>query len=141
MVRVETNNPAWCVLRIAPFGGHAARSPKIAGHGTVGFSDCTFVQWDRNKEGRSAIQADSGTLLVNGCEFREDKPQIELGGQVRRAVISGNVFTGKPRLTNNGPHIQWLSATIPAIELNCHHRNRMNFLAAFAIQSETIRAT
>ena len=48
--------------------------------------------------------ADSGTLLVNGCEFREDKPQIELGGQVRRAVIIGNVFTGKPRLTNRSKH-------------------------------------
>jgi hypothetical protein len=62
------------------------------------------VQWDRNKEGRHAIQADSGTVLVRGCEFREDKPQIELGEAVRRAVISDNIFTGKPRLTNRSKH-------------------------------------
>ena len=62
------------------------------------------MQWDRNKEDRHAIQADSGTVLVRGCEFREDKPQIELGEAVRRAVISDNIFTGKPRLTNHSKH-------------------------------------
>jgi hypothetical protein len=104
MVRVETNNTGVVRFVNCAFWGPCNQIAKIAGRGTVGFSDCTFVQWDRNKEGRSAIQAEEGTLLVNGCEFREDKPQIELGGQVRRAVISGNVFTGKPRLTNNSQH-------------------------------------
>ena len=104
MVRVETNNAGVVRFVNCAFWGPCDQIAKIAGRGTVGFSDCTFVQWDRNKEGRSAIQADGGTLLVNGCEFREDKPQIEFGGQVRRAVISGNVFTGKPRLTNNSQH-------------------------------------
>ena len=47
------------------------------GTGTVGFSDCTFVQWDSKNEGRHAIQAAAGTVLVRGCEFRQDKPQIE----------------------------------------------------------------
>ena len=41
---------------------------RIAGKGTVGFSDCTFMQWDRDKEGRAAIQVESGTVLVRGCE-------------------------------------------------------------------------
>ena len=31
----------------------------------------------------------------------ENKPQIELGENVRRAVISGNIITGKPRITNH----------------------------------------
>jgi hypothetical protein len=66
----------------------------------VGFSDCTFVQWDRNKEGRAAIQADGGTVLVRGCEFREDKPQIRLGEAVRRAVITDNILTGAARIEN-----------------------------------------
>ena len=39
-------------------------------------------------------------VLVRGCEFQADKPQIELGEKVRRAVISDNIFTGKPRITN-----------------------------------------
>jgi hypothetical protein len=60
----------------------------------VGFSDCTFVQWDRNREGHHAIQAESGTVLVRGCEFREDKPQIQVAEGVH-AVISDNVFASK----------------------------------------------
>ena len=73
---------------------------KIDGKGTVGFSDCTFVQWDHKKEGRHALQAIGGTVLVRGCEFQEDKPQIELGEKVRRAVISDNILTGKTRITS-----------------------------------------
>jgi hypothetical protein len=74
---------------------------KIAGKGTVGFSDCTFQAWDKDKEGRAAIQAESGTVLIRGCEFREDCPQISLGPDVQRAVIVGNVFRGKERIANN----------------------------------------
>ena len=82
------------------FWGPCNQIARIAGHGTVGFSDCTFVQWDRKKEGRHALQVAGGTVLVRGCEFREDKPQIELGEGVRRAVISDNLFTGAARIVN-----------------------------------------
>lgn len=82
------------------FWGPCNQIARVAGHGTVGFSDCTFVQWDRNREGRHALQVESGTVLVRGCEFRENKPQIELGEAVRRAVISDNLFTGPACITN-----------------------------------------
>jgi hypothetical protein len=59
------------------------------------------VHWDRNDEGRHALQLAGGTVLVRGCEFQADKPQIELGEKVRRAVISDNILTGKPRITNH----------------------------------------
>jgi hypothetical protein len=39
-------------------------------------------------------------VLVRGCEFREAKPQITLGPDVRRAVISGNILTGPARIDN-----------------------------------------
>ena len=39
-------------------------------------------------------------MLVRGCEFQADKPQIELGEKVRRGVIEGNIITGKPRIAN-----------------------------------------
>jgi hypothetical protein len=83
------------------FWGPCNQIARVAGKGTVGFSDCTFVQWDHNREGRHALQVESGTVLVRGCEFREDKPQIELGEGVRRAVISDNVITGSARITNH----------------------------------------
>jgi hypothetical protein len=82
------------------FWGPCNQIAKVAGRGTVGFSDCTFVQWDRAREGRHAIQAESGTLLVRGCEFRAARPQVSLGEGVHRAVISGNVFSGAEQILN-----------------------------------------
>jgi hypothetical protein len=74
---------------------------KIAGTGTVGFGDCTFVSWDRDKTGVSAIDAEGGTVLVRGCEFREDHPQVLLGPGVRWAVVAENVFPGTARIENH----------------------------------------
>jgi hypothetical protein len=37
---------------------------------------------------------------VRGCEFRENKPQLELGEAVRRAVVADNLFTGSSRIAN-----------------------------------------
>ncbi|MGH7976933.1 MAG: glycosyl hydrolase family 28-related protein [Limisphaerales bacterium] len=104
MVRVATNNVGSVRFGNCAFWGPCDQIAKIAGHGTVGFSDCTFVQWDRNKKGLQAIQAASGTVLVHGCEFQENKPQIELGENIRRAVISDNIFTGKSQIANHSKH-------------------------------------
>ncbi|HOC01207.1 MAG TPA: glycosyl hydrolase family 28-related protein [Verrucomicrobiota bacterium] len=82
------------------FWGPCHQIAKIDGRGTVGFSDCTFVQWDSKKEGRHAIRANGGTLLVRGCEFREAKPQVHLAEGVRRAVITDNVFNGAAQIAN-----------------------------------------
>lgn len=84
------------------FWGPCHQIARVAGSGTVGFSDCTFVQWDHPKQGRAALQIESGSVLVRGCEFRENKTQIELGEKVRRAVITDNLFTGPGRITNRG---------------------------------------
>jgi hypothetical protein len=83
------------------FWGPCNQIARIAGRGTVGFSDCTFMQWDGKNEGRAAVQVQSGTVLIRGCEFQEDKPQIELGEKVRRAIISDNILQGKERIKNN----------------------------------------
>jgi hypothetical protein len=80
--------------------GPCQQIARVAGKGTVGFSDCTFVEWDKQREGRAALQIESGTVLVRGCEFRQAKPQIALGADVRRAVITGNVFTGPAQISN-----------------------------------------
>jgi hypothetical protein len=100
MVRVEASNRGSVRFVNCAFWGPCNQIAKVAGHGTTGFSDCTFVQWDHKKEGRHALQVSDGTVVVRGCEFRENKPQIELGAAVRRAVITDNVITGKLRLDN-----------------------------------------
>src|ERR1700722_307108 len=104
MVRVEAENAGVVRFENCAFWGPCNQIAKIAGKGTVGFSDCTFVQWDRNPEGRAALQADGGTILVLGCEVQENKPQVELGKTIRRAVISDNVFTGKSNIINPSSH-------------------------------------
>lgn len=81
------------------FWGPCNQIAKIAGTGTVGFSDCTFVEWGRDGD-RAAIQATSGSVLIRGCEFRQNKPHIALGENVARAVITGNLFRGAAQIAN-----------------------------------------
>ena len=104
MVLIGSDNSGSVRFENCAFWGPCNQIAKISGSGTVGFGDCTFVQWDRNQEGRAAVQADSGTVLIRGCEFQEDRPQVELAESVRRAVVSDNVFTGKARIVNHSKH-------------------------------------
>jgi hypothetical protein len=81
------------------FWGPCDQIARIAGSGTVGFSDCTFVQWGRDGD-RPAIEVNSGAVLIRGCEFRQDKRHIVLGDGVRAAIITGNLFRGMPRIAH-----------------------------------------
>lgn len=100
MIEVKPSNRGTVRFSNCAFWGPCHQIGKLAGQGTVGFSDCTFVHWDQKKEGRAAIQAVDGTVLIRGCDFQQDKPQIDLGEAVQRAVISDNVTRGKLRLAN-----------------------------------------
>jgi hypothetical protein len=81
------------------FWGPCDQIARIAGNGTVGFSDCTFVEWGRDGD-RAAIQANSGAILIRGCEFRQNKQHIALGDGVSSAIITGNLFRGMPRIAH-----------------------------------------
>ncbi len=100
MVRVGTNHVGSVRFVNSAFWGPCHQIAKIEGQGTVGFSDCTFVQWDSRKEGRHAIQVEGGSVLVRGCEFQADRPQVELGPAVRRAVLTDNLIRGAARISN-----------------------------------------
>jgi hypothetical protein len=100
MVVVEQTNTGTVRFVNCAFWGPCNQIARIAGTGTVGFGDCTFVQWDKAKEARAALQVTGGTVLVRGCEFQEDKPHIRLDEGVRRAVISDNLYPGKPHVTS-----------------------------------------
>jgi hypothetical protein len=82
------------------FWGACNQNAVIDGRGTVGFSDCLFVEWDRNKEGRAAIQARSGSVVIRGCDFGQDAPQVSLGENVLRAIVSENTVRGKVNIVN-----------------------------------------
>ena len=100
MIEVAQTNTGSIRFVNCAFWGPCNQIAKIAGKGTVGFSDCTFVQWGGQDGTRPAIQAQSGTVLVRGCEFRQDRPHIQLAEEVTRAVIAENIFTGPQRIAN-----------------------------------------
>ena len=100
MVRVETNNVGVVRFVNCAFWGPCRQIANIAGRGTVGFSDCTFVQWDGASEGCSAIEASGGSVMVRGCEFQQNKPHITLGENVRHAVVSDNLAPKNLQIVN-----------------------------------------
>jgi hypothetical protein len=100
MIEVSENNEGSIRFVNCAFWGPCNQIAKIRGKGTVGFSDCTFTQWGGKDGKRPAIQAQSGTVLIRGCEFRRDRPQIQLGKDVERAIIAENIFTGPERIMN-----------------------------------------
>jgi hypothetical protein len=97
MVEVLAANKGVIRFSNSAFWGPCNQVAKIAGQGTVGFSDCTFVEWRRD---RAAIQVAGGSVLVRGCEFRQNQPHITLGEGVDRAVITGNLFGGRAQIRN-----------------------------------------
>ena len=90
------------LVNCAFWGKSLNQAARIDGRGTVGLSDCTFVEWATKKDGRPAIQALGGTVLVRGCEFRHDAPQIEIQEGVQRAIVSDNVVAGAVRVGVHG---------------------------------------
>jgi len=100
MIDVKETNKGSVRFVNCAYWGPCNQIARIAGSGTVGFSDCTFVQWGGKEQTRAALQAQAGTVLVRGCEFRQDRPQIDLGKDVARALITENIFTGPERISN-----------------------------------------
>jgi hypothetical protein len=96
MVEVLAGNKGVVRFSNSAFWGPCNQIAKIAG-GTVGFSDCTFVEW---KNDRAAIQVSGGSVLIRGCDFRQNQPHIALSEGVDRAVIAGNLFAGQAQIRN-----------------------------------------
>lgn len=106
MVEVRAGNKGVVRISNSAFWGPCNQIALVDGHGTVGFSDCTFVEWGKEGE-RAAIQAASGSILIQGCEFRQRKPHVLLNEGVDRAVITGNLFFGPAQIQNHsGKDIQ-----------------------------------
>ena len=100
MIEIAETNTGSIRFSNCAFWGPCNQIAKLAGTGTTGFGDCTFVQWGGKEKNRPAIQAQSGTILIRGCEFRQDRPHIRLGKDVGRAVVTGNVFEGPEQIAN-----------------------------------------
>ncbi|WP_428937615.1 glycosyl hydrolase family 28-related protein [Fontivita pretiosa] len=104
MIRVNSTNKGVVRFVNSAFWGPCNQIAIIDGKGLVGFSDCTFNNWDGKKQNRHAIQARGGTVLIRGCSFAEDHPQVQLGPGVGKAVVTDNIVTGSIRIDNQSPN-------------------------------------
>ncbi len=118
MVRVGEKNRGSVRFSNCAFWGPCRQIAVSDGTGTLGLGDCTFVQWgfkDREIEAgegerrhrvqkdrieTAAIQVLGGNLIVRGCEFQDDMPQILIGEKVKKAVVTGNLIRGLERIEN-----------------------------------------
>lgn len=101
MVRVEAGHTGTVRFNNCAFWGPCNRNAVIDGEGTVGFSDCTFVHWGLQGEDTHSIVAKNGSILVRGCEFKLDKPQVRLEKGVDRAIITENLLAGPERVASS----------------------------------------
>ncbi|MBC7326568.1 hypothetical protein H5T87_00435 [bacterium] len=99
-VVVAPTNTGMLLLQNCAFWGPSNQIAKIEGKGTVSFQNCNFDYWDKDAKGLPAIEVLSGDVIVNGCLFNRDAPQVYLGKDVRYAVITSNRFTGFSRIIN-----------------------------------------
>jgi hypothetical protein len=98
-VVVSSSNSGAVRFVNSAFWGPSVQIASIAGSGSVGFTSCIFNQWTG---GGPAIHAQSGDVLVTGCEFQQSGTQIQLDPGVKRAVVTSNIVTGPLAIVNNG---------------------------------------
>ncbi|MDR1271215.1 MAG: glycoside hydrolase family 55 protein [Planctomycetaceae bacterium] len=112
MIRVGNKNRGTIRFSNCAFWGPCRQIAIAEGLGTIGFSDCTFVQWGfKDKEGgkpnekerieTSAIRILGGNLILRGCEFQDKMPQVFLGENIRKAIVTENLIRGEVRIENN----------------------------------------
>jgi len=82
------------------FWGPSRRIARVAGEGSVSFSQCNFRSWDHENAGLPAIDARGGSVTIMGCVFGRDVKQVLLGEGLKSAVIMGNTTPGPAKIEN-----------------------------------------
>lgn len=82
------------------FWGPGHQIARIAGTGTVTFNTCNFVQWDTRRLRVPAIELFGGHLIVTGCNFINDSPQLALRGKSESAIFVANRLNGPLSISN-----------------------------------------
>ncbi len=83
------------------FWGPADHNALIEGDAFVSFSDCYFSSWKDQKGDRPLIMAKSGKVQVQNSTFATEQPSIELGPEVKHAIIRGNNGVQGVRILNH----------------------------------------
>ena len=92
MVEIRPTNSGTVRFANCAFWGPCRQIAKVGGKGVVGFSDCTFVQWDFPRRGTPAIQAEGeGMLFVRGCSFQQAGVGLRVGPRLAGVSVEGNL--------------------------------------------------
>ncbi len=101
-VVVKKTNSGVVQFTNCSFWGPASQIARIDGTGTTSFNNCNFCSWDVEKMGASAIETFGGNLLVNGCNFMMNGPQVMLRPGTQSAVVTANRMAGPIAVSNPG---------------------------------------
>lgn len=63
-------------------------------------SACNFVHWDNAKTGAAAIQLEAGKAIIQGCTFQQKGTNVQVGENVRSAILTANQANGGFRVDN-----------------------------------------
>lgn len=106
MVVVDKTNFGSVRFSNCAFWGPCEQIARIDGRGTVGFSDCEFCQWDRNNQNKPALQVDGGSVMVRGCNFQTNKPQMKISATAKRAIVTDNFVAGTVRVESDCANVR-----------------------------------
>jgi len=101
------------------FPGRSTRShATVRGTGHITFNTCHFNGWNRQDKNDPCINAISGGLTVNCCEFQEEWPNIVLGKDMEAVIIMGNRFNEEsPKIENNAdPKLCQIGMNVRAVQ-------------------------
>ena len=106
MVVVDKTNFGSVRFSNCAFWGPCEQIARIDGRGMIGFSDCEFCQWDRANQNKPALQIDGGSVMVRGCNFQTDKPQMKISASAKRAVVTDNFVEGAVRVESDCANVR-----------------------------------
>ena len=83
------------------FWGPALHNAVIEGNGYVSFSDCYFSSDRKGAEKNPLVIVKSGRIQINNSSFATPQPAVELGENVKHAIIKGNNGANGVKIINN----------------------------------------
>lgn len=114
------------------FWGPSRQLLRQEGTGTTILQGCNFLGWDSRGEGRPALEARAGQLVVSGCNFTRGGPHVHLGEEVMAATIFGNRVRGELQVTNEAAGAVEIGLNAQAIVtegfVELGERNRSRFV-------------
>ncbi|MBZ0258876.1 glycoside hydrolase family 55 protein [bacterium] len=83
------------------FWGPSNHNALLEGNGFVSFNDCYFSNSKKETENMPLIVAKQGRLQINNSSFATAQPGVELGPELKHAIIQGNNGVNGVRVINH----------------------------------------